>query len=84
MRMATPWCVDFTLLVSNHGCCMAAVACAVSLRRRCKYTLRNLVRTAVMDDDAAYGAALEIEDADGNKGIKLSRELPRIAGGFDQ
>ncbi|KAF8057691.1 KCS17 [Scenedesmus sp. PABB004] len=47
--------------------------------RRSKYVLRHLVRTAVMADDAAYGAAVEMEDDAGIKGIKLSRELPRIA-----
>jgi hypothetical protein len=34
-----------------------------------------------MAEDAAYGAAQELEDSAGIKGIKLSKDLPKIAGG---
>jgi hypothetical protein len=33
-----------------------------------------------MAEDAAYGAAQELEDGQGIKGIKLSKDLPKIAG----
>jgi hypothetical protein len=38
------------------------------------------VRTNFMAEDAAYGAAQELEDGAGIKGIKLSKDLPKIAG----
>jgi hypothetical protein len=33
-----------------------------------------------MAEDAAYGAAQELEDSAGIKGIELSKDLPKIAG----
>lgn len=56
--------------------------CLPPLCRRAKYQLHCLVRTNMVADDDAYGAAQEMEDSEGLKGIKLSRELPRIAGGI--
>jgi hypothetical protein len=48
--------------------------------RRSKYRLHCLVRTNLMAEDAAYGAAQELEDSASIKGIKLSKDLPKIAG----
>eukprot|EP00775_Hariotina_reticulata_P008863 gene8863-9042_t len=51
-----------------------------SERRRSKYRLDCVVRTTLSGDDASYNCVMEMEDAAGHRGVKLSKELMNIAG----
>lgn len=51
-----------------------------SERRRAKYRLVHVVRTHKGGDDKAYRCVYEEEDAQGNVGISLSKDLMAIAG----
>jgi hypothetical protein len=33
-------------------------------------------------DEASYNCVTEMEDADGHRGVKLSKDLMKIAGGY--
>merc|ERR1719487_1828446 len=44
-----------------------------------RYRLRHLVRTQCADEDS-YKAVYEQEDAEGNKGVALSKEIVKVAG----
>jgi len=46
---------------------------------RAKYRLRHLVRTQCTDDES-YAAVFECQDARGNEGVRLSKEIVRVAG----
>jgi 3-ketoacyl-CoA synthase len=39
------------------------------------------VRTNNAADDASYNCVMEMEDAEGHRGVKLSKDLMKIAGG---
>jgi 3-ketoacyl-CoA synthase len=51
------------------------------LPSRSKYWLHSLVRTNNAADDASYNCVMEMEDAEGHRGVKLSKDLMKIAGG---
>jgi hypothetical protein len=38
------------------------------------------VRTTLSGDDTSYNCVMEMEDSLGNRGVKLSKELMKIAG----
>ena len=46
---------------------------------RAKYRLRHLVRTQTADDES-YNAVYQCEDPDGNSGVRLSKEIVKVAG----
>lgn len=48
--------------------------------RRSKYWLHSLVRTNMAADDSSYNCVMEMEDAEGHRGVKLSKDLMKIAG----
>jgi hypothetical protein len=48
---------------------------------RSKYWLHSLVRTNMAADEASYNCVMEMEDAEGHRGVKLSKDLMKIAGG---
>lgn len=50
------------------------------LYRRSKYQLQTVVRTTLSGEDASYNVVMEMEDAQGFRGVKLSKELMNIAG----
>lgn len=50
--------------------------------RRSKYRLDCVVRTTLSGDDPSYQCVQEMEDAQGHRGVKLSKELMKIAGEF--
>jgi hypothetical protein len=62
-----------------HAC--HVLLCCWSCRRS-KYTLRHVVRTNLAANDAAYGCVFETEDDSGVRGVKLSKELMSVAGGW--
>jgi hypothetical protein len=39
-----------------------------------------VVRTTLSGDDTSYNCVMEMEDSLGNRGVKLSKELMKIAG----
>eukprot|EP00879_Flechtneria_rotunda_P017594 GHRR01018444.1.p1 GENE.GHRR01018444.1~~GHRR01018444.1.p1 ORF type:complete len:456 (+),score=130.64 GHRR01018444.1:379-1746(+) len=47
---------------------------------RSKYELQHVVRTHLAANDAAFNCVVEQEDAEGTRGVKLSKELMAIAG----
>lgn len=47
---------------------------------RSKYRLDSVVRTTLSGDDTSYNCVMEMEDSLGNRGVKLSKELMKIAG----
>lgn len=47
---------------------------------RSKYWLHSLVRTNMAADEASYNCVMEMEDAEGHRGVKLSKDLMKIAG----
>lgn len=77
------WGNNRTMLVSN---CLFRVGGAAMMlsnkardKKHAKYRLEHVVRTHRGADDAAYHAAYQEEDADGQVGIFLSKDLMRIA-----
>ena len=48
--------------------------------RRSKYDLHHVVRTHAGGDDAAYGCVYQCEDEDGVVGVRLSKDLMKVAG----
>lgn len=50
-----------------------------TLLSRAKYRLRNIIRTQITDDES-YGAVFECEDASGFCGVRLSKEIVKVAG----
>lgn len=77
------WGNNKTMLVSN---CLFRVGGAGILlsnktadAKHAKYRLEHVVRTHCGADDAAYHAAYQEEDEEGNVGVFLSKELMRIA-----
>ena len=62
--------------------CGGAAICLTNKPRlagRARYRLRHLVRTQCADDDS-YGAVYQCEDPKGASGIRLSKEIVKIAG----
>lgn len=53
------------------------------LTRRAKYELKQVVRTHLAANDAAFNCVVEQEDQQGVRGVKLSKELMAIAGVCD-
>jgi hypothetical protein len=51
--------------------------------RRAKYELKQVVRTHLAANDAAFNCVVEQEDKEGTRGVTLSKELMAIAGGID-
>ncbi|CAL8467330.1 g6867 [Coccomyxa elongata] len=49
-------------------------------RRRAKYQLRHVVRTHLGSDNEAYNAVIQKEDDDGLVGVKIGKELMKVAG----
>ncbi|KAL5975108.1 hypothetical protein ACLOJK_031784 [Asimina triloba] len=73
-----------SMLVTN---CIFRVGCAASLitndparRSSAKLELVRTLRTHHGADDASYRAAFQEEDADGNVGVALTKDLIRVAG----
>ena len=61
--------------------CGGAAICLTnksSLVGRAKYRLRHLVRTQCADDES-YRAVYEQEDAAGNSGVALSKEIVKVS-----
>ena len=50
-----------------------------TLVSKAKYRLRHLVRTQCSDDES-YGAVFQCDDRDGNSGVRLSKEIVKVAG----
>lgn len=48
---------------------------------RCRYRLAHVVRTHVGADDQAYDSIFEMEDVQGARGVKLSKNIMDVAGG---
>jgi hypothetical protein len=53
--------------------------CACS---RSKYRLQTIVRTNMAADEASYNCVVEMEDSEGHRGVKLSKDLMVIAGEY--
>ncbi|KAF8057930.1 KCS5 [Scenedesmus sp. PABB004] len=47
---------------------------------RCKYRLGVMVRTNLSADPVAYQCCWEMEDSEGHRGVRLSRDLIKVAG----
>jgi 3-ketoacyl-CoA synthase len=47
---------------------------------RAKYQLRHVVRTTLASNDDAFNCVMEMEDSQGHRGVKLSKDLMKIAG----
>jgi len=47
---------------------------------RSKYVLKHVVRTTMAHVDDAYNCVMELEDSQGHRGVKLSKDLMKIAG----
>ncbi|EIE20572.1 very-long-chain 3-ketoacyl-CoA synthase, partial [Coccomyxa subellipsoidea C-169] len=58
------------LLLSNHP----------ADRRRAKYRLTHMVRTHLGGVDEAYNAVIQKEDDEGKVGVKIGKELMKVAG----
>ncbi|BDA50571.1 3-ketoacyl-CoA synthase 4 [Coccomyxa sp. Obi] len=58
------------LLLSNHP----------ADRRRAKYKLTHMVRTHLGGVDEAYNAVIQKEDDEGKVGVKIGKELMKVAG----
>ncbi|WOK95634.1 hypothetical protein Cni_G04341 [Canna indica] len=73
-----------SMLVSNSLFRMGGAALLLSNRlsdrRRSKYQLTHTVRTHRAADDSSYSCVTQAEDADGNLGISLSKDLMSVAG----
>jgi hypothetical protein len=51
-------------------------------RSRAKYRLEHVLRTNLASNDAAYNCVYETEDEEGHRGVRLSKDLMAIAGGW--
>eukprot|EP00249_Psilotum_nudum_P000420 c11998_g1_i1 orf=325-1893(+) len=77
------WGNNKPMLVSN--CLFRVGGSAILLsnkpsdKRRARYRLNHLVRTHKGADDAAYHAAYQEEDGEGNVGVFLSKDIMKIA-----
>jgi 3-ketoacyl-CoA synthase len=73
-----------SMLIPNCIFRVGASAVLLSNRRtdgwRSKYRLRHVVRTNLAASDAAFQCVYEQEDAQGQRGVRLSKELMAIAG----
>ncbi|GMH37214.1 hypothetical protein BSKO_05087 [Bryopsis sp. KO-2023] len=73
-----------SMLIPNCLFRMGGAAVLLSNRRldywRSKYELKHVVRTHIGANDAAYTCVYQMEDDEGNVGVKLSKELMSIAG----
>eukprot|EP00164_Ancoracysta_twista_P002787 GFYU01003707.1.p1 GENE.GFYU01003707.1~~GFYU01003707.1.p1 ORF type:complete len:502 (-),score=162.37 GFYU01003707.1:204-1709(-) len=45
-----------------------------------KYVLKKVVRTHYGHNDMAYNAVMQMEDENGNKGVRLSKDVMKVAG----
>lgn len=74
---------DKAMLLQNTLFRVGGVALLLSSRRadaaRAKYQLLHTVRTQV-SDDRSYHAVFEQEDAEGNRGVALSKDIVPVAG----
>ncbi|KAL6655875.1 hypothetical protein ACP70R_006701 [Stipagrostis hirtigluma subsp. patula] len=72
------------MLVTNCifrvGSAAALVTDVPARRADAKYELVRTLRTHHGADDAAYNAAVQMEDEDGNVGVALTKDLVRVAG----
>eukprot|EP01105_Mastigella_eilhardi_P002850 TRINITY_DN1367_c0_g1_i3.p1 TRINITY_DN1367_c0_g1~~TRINITY_DN1367_c0_g1_i3.p1 ORF type:complete len:383 (-),score=101.27 TRINITY_DN1367_c0_g1_i3:561-1709(-) len=72
------------MLMSNCLFRMGAAAILLTNKRelypRAKYTLQTTVRVHHGADDTAYQAIYQMEDGDGKKGVRISRDLVRAVG----
>ncbi|EER98791.1 hypothetical protein BDA96_02G189600 [Sorghum bicolor] len=72
------------MLVTNCifrvGSAAALVTDVPSRRADAKYELVRTLRTHHGSDDAAFNAALQMEDEEGNLGVALTKDLVRVAG----
>lgn len=68
----------FKHLWASFRPCVAC--CLLFAYRRSKYKLQTVVRTTLSGEDASYNVVMEMEDAQGHRGVKLSKELMNIAG----
>jgi len=75
---------DKSMLVQNTLFRAGGVALVLSSRRRdashAKYELLFSGRTH-RSDDASYGAVFQKEDSEGQRGVALSKEIVKVAGG---
>mmetsp|Transcript_36142 Transcript_36142/g.58426 ORF Transcript_36142/g.58426 Transcript_36142/m.58426 type:complete len:519 (+) Transcript_36142:289-1845(+) len=73
-----------SMLIPNVLFRMGASAALLSNRsadrRRAKYQLITTVRTHKGADEEAYQAVYQCEDAQGNRGVRLSKSLMQVAG----
>lgn len=73
-----------SMLVTNCIFRVGTAACLItndpSRRRTARMELRYTLRTHHGADDPSYRAAFQEEDADGNVGIALTKDLLRVAG----
>ncbi|BAF24892.1 3-ketoacyl-CoA synthase 17 [Oryza sativa Japonica Group] len=72
------------MLVTNCifrvGSAAALVTDVAARRGDAKYELVRTLRTHHGGDDAAYNAAVQMEDEEGNVGVALTKDLVRVAG----
>jgi 3-ketoacyl-CoA synthase len=72
------------MLVTNCifrvGSAAALVTDVPSRRGEARYELVRTLRTHHGADDAAYNAAVQMEDEEGNVGVALTKDLVRVAG----
>jgi 3-ketoacyl-CoA synthase len=73
-----------SMLITNCIFRMGGVAFLLSNRPqdrfRAKYVLKHLVRTHLGSDDEAYNAVIQREDDEGIVGVKIGKELMKVAG----
>eukprot|EP00727_Mastigamoeba_balamuthi_P012491 m51a1_g7865 putative fatty acid elongase 3-ketoacyl- synthase (561) ;mRNA; f:267176-269075 len=72
------------MLISNTLFRMGGAAILLtnkpSLAGRAKYRLRSTVRVITACDDAAHNAIVQMEDKDGRRGVRISKELVKAVG----
>ena len=69
-----------TNCIFRVGSAAALVTDVPARRADAKYELVRTLRTHHGADDAAFNAALQMEDEEGNLGVALTKDLVRIAG----